>query len=176
MTDSRRSGSDDGVRSQAPLRSSWEHHGDAALIAGVAGGDRSAFAEVYERHGASAISLARNLCGDSDARSIVRDTFLTLWRLPEAFERSTGSLRSFVLLGVERRAFERMTSRGTCDVGPMSELRRNERRALAISVFGGEDRTDAAHALGLSPAEVRRLLLTGLRQARRALDDRPLRR
>lgn len=174
MTDVRRPDRDSSeAPAVSPSHSAWADHGDAALVAAIARGNRDAFAEVYERHAASAIALARNICGATLAAQVVHDAFLSLWQAPEAFDPDAGSLRTFVLLHVEARAFERIDAETVDGAGVLAGLRRPEQRALAIAMLGGDARSKVARVLGLSTGEASRLVRTALCNARAALDDRP---
>lgn len=74
---------------------------DLVLIRRVARGDRDALAALYQRHGGSALALARRMLGDGEAaEEVVQDVFVAVWRRaatfrPEASGPRTGSSRSF---------------------------------------------------------------------------------
>jgi RNA polymerase sigma-70 factor (ECF subfamily) len=76
------------------------HDDDAALVASVASGDAHALESLYERHSRGLYSLAVRLLGDSAAaEEVVQETFLKLWRQPNAYQPARGRLLPW-LLGV----------------------------------------------------------------------------
>ncbi len=87
----------------------------------VAGGDAEAFAVVFDRHSGPAFSLAYRMCGRRAlAEDIVQEAFVSLWRAGERYDRSRGSVRSWVLSAVHHRAidaFRRESVKQSRDVG-----------------------------------------------------------
>ncbi len=73
---------------------------DSALVASVARGDARALERIYERHSRGVYSLAVRLLGDTTAaEEVVQETFLKLWRQPNAYQPARGRLLPW-LLGV----------------------------------------------------------------------------
>lgn len=93
-------------------------------------GDARAFEVVYDRHSGVAFSLAYRMCGRrAMAEDIVQDAFLSLWRSGSRYDRSRGSVRSWVLGVVHNRAidaFRRETVRAGKDVADDGALERME--------------------------------------------------
>jgi RNA polymerase sigma-70 factor (ECF subfamily) len=80
---------------------------DAALVAAVARGDPRALELVYERHSRGVYSLALRLLGDGPAaEEVVQETFLKLWRQPEAYQPSRGRLFAWLLGVAHHRAVD----------------------------------------------------------------------
>jgi RNA polymerase sigma-70 factor (ECF subfamily) len=80
---------------------------DEDLMVHVAGGDAQAFEIIFDRHGDVAFSLAYRMCGRRGmAEDIVQESFLSLWRSGERYDRSRGSVRSWVLGVVHNRAID----------------------------------------------------------------------
>lgn len=70
------------------------------LVASLARGDARALEALYERHGRAVYSMALHLLGDvGSAEEVVQETFLKLWRRPEAYQAHRGRLLGW-LLGV----------------------------------------------------------------------------
>jgi len=73
---------------------------DAVLVESVARGDARALEQIYERHSRGVYSLAVRLLTDTTAaEEVVQETFLKLWRHPNAYQPARGRLLPW-LLGV----------------------------------------------------------------------------
>ena len=70
-------------------------------------GDARAFEIIYERHSAAAFSLAYRMMGSrSGAEDVTQDAFLSMWRSGARYDRSRGSVRTWVLGIVHHRAID----------------------------------------------------------------------
>jgi len=86
---------------------------DEDLMQLVAENNASAFAVLYERHTNVAFSLAFRMCGKrAIAEEIVQEAFLSLWRSGSRYDRTRGSVRTWVLGIVHNRAIDALR-RGT---------------------------------------------------------------
>jgi RNA polymerase sigma-70 factor, ECF subfamily len=80
---------------------------DVELHLALTGGDREAFDELYRRYAAAAYGLAYRLTGQRLlAQDVVADSFLALWRAPEAYDPARGTFRTFFLSLVHHRAVD----------------------------------------------------------------------
>ncbi len=83
-------------------------------------GDDRAFEVIFDRHAGPAFSLAYRMCGRRAlAEEIVQEAFVSLWRSTGRYDRTRGSVRSWVLRVVHNRAidtFRRELSAATHDV------------------------------------------------------------
>ena len=80
---------------------------DEDLMELVREGDPRAFELVFERHSGVAFSLAYRMCGSrSRAEDVVQEAFLSLWRSGARYDRTRGSVRSWVLGVVHNRAID----------------------------------------------------------------------
>jgi len=80
---------------------------DEDLMHLVARSDPRAFEVVYERHSGVAFSLAYRMVGKrSTAEDVVQEAFLNLWRSGTRYERTRGSVRTWVLGIVHHRAID----------------------------------------------------------------------
>jgi RNA polymerase sigma-70 factor, ECF subfamily len=80
---------------------------DEDLMHLVSSSDARAFEVVYERHSGVAFSLAYRMVGRrSAAEDVVQEAFLNLWRSGARYERSRGSVRTWLLGIVHHRAID----------------------------------------------------------------------
>jgi RNA polymerase sigma-70 factor (ECF subfamily) len=85
---------------------------DAPLVARMARGDRSAVAELYERHAARLLALAQSLLrSPQEAEDLIHDVFLEAWRRAADYSEERGSVRTWLLLRTRSRCFDRLKSR-----------------------------------------------------------------
>ncbi len=77
----------------------------------VAGGDASAFAGLYDRHGRAAYSLAYRMAGERQAaEDLVQEAFLDVWRAARSYRAERGSVRTWVLSIVHNRGIDQLRS------------------------------------------------------------------
>ena len=80
---------------------------DEDLMQLVRRGDTLAFEVVYERHATAAFSLAFRMTGTRNvAEDVVQEAFLSLWRSGARYDRTRGSVRTWVLGIVHNRAID----------------------------------------------------------------------
>jgi RNA polymerase sigma-70 factor, ECF subfamily len=85
---------------------------DAALVAAVARADPRALELVYERYSRGVYSLAMRLLADGPAaEEVVQETFLKLWRQPDAYQPSRGRLFTWLLGVAHHRAVDLLRRR-----------------------------------------------------------------
>lgn len=95
---------------------------DHDLIRRVAGRDREAFHELYERYSPAAYGMALRVVRQPFlAQEVLHDAFLALWNAPEAFDPTRGPFRTFLLSLVHHRAVDAVRRE--------ERLRERERRA-----------------------------------------------
>lgn len=80
--------------------------GDACLALRLREHSPAALAEVYRRHGAAVVELARRFGQPGAAEDIAQEAFLALWRNPARYEPSRGSLRTYLLAQVHNRSID----------------------------------------------------------------------
>ncbi len=84
---------------------------DALLVVAVGRWREEALAELYRRHAAAVLGLARRLLGNQTlAEEVVQEVFLRLWGSPEKFDAQRGSLRSFLLAQTHGRSVDLLRS------------------------------------------------------------------
>jgi RNA polymerase sigma-70 factor (ECF subfamily) len=109
---------------------------DEDLMQLVAENDAGAFAVLYERHTNVAFSLAFRMCGKrAIAEEVVQDAFLSLWRGGSRYDRTRGSVRTWVLGIVHNRAIDALRRGTVHDRGRVSDEGIEER-------LEAPDRTD----------------------------------
>lgn len=110
---------------------------DEDLMQLVRGGNSPAFEVVYERHSGVAYSLAYRMVGSrSRAEDVVQEAFLSIWRSGARYERTRGSVRTWVLGIVHHRAIDALRRSIVHDRRRASDEGIEER-------FEARDRTDA---------------------------------
>jgi RNA polymerase sigma-70 factor (ECF subfamily) len=144
-------------------RSDLRELADEDLMPLVHDGDARAFEVVFDRHADAAFSLAYRMCGRrAMAQDVVQDAFLSLWRSGAAYDRTRGSVRSWVLGVVRNRAidlFRRETVRTGRDVSAEGVV---ERMRAVEDVAGDaerrQDARDVRSALSVLPSEQRQVI------------------
>src|SRR3954447_17089057 len=80
---------------------------DEELMQLLRRGDSRAFEIVYERHSGAAFSLAYRMTGKRvTAEEVVQEAFLALWRANARYDRTRGSVRTWILGIVHNRAID----------------------------------------------------------------------
>ena len=117
-------------------------------------GDARAFEIVYDRHGTAAFSLAYRMTGTrSTAEDVVQEAFLSLWRSNARYDRTRGSVRTWVLGIVHNRAIDALRRNSVHDKRRASDEGIEER-------FAARERTELEAARRSEAHEVRTALTT----------------
>lgn len=81
------------------------------LLRAVADGDRSAFAEVYDRISSRVMGLVTRLLRDrAQSEEVTQEVFLEIWQQASRFDQNRGSGMAWVLTMAHRRAVDRIRS------------------------------------------------------------------
>jgi RNA polymerase sigma factor (sigma-70 family) len=173
---------------------------DEAILASVARGDDTALAELYDRFGTPAYRLAVRILRDPAlAQDAVQDAFLTVWRTAASFDARRGSVSTWVLTLVHRRAVDivrredRRRARPLDDApvasgdatdesaelrderrrvqAALSVLTDAEREAIELAYYGGLTQTEIAERLGVPLGTVKSRMFAGLAKLRDALAE-----
>jgi RNA polymerase sigma-70 factor (ECF subfamily) len=87
-------------------------HANAALIRRMAGGDRNALAELYDKLSRPLYATARHILNDAaEAQDVVHDVFLALWENAATFDSGRGAAFSWAVTLTRNRAIDRLRSR-----------------------------------------------------------------
>lgn len=102
---------------------------DASLVTSLTSHPDRALTEVYRRHGAAVMALARRLLLDrAMAEEVTQEVFLRIWERPERFDENRGSLRSLLLADCHGRSVDKIRSQSSRRTRETNELLK-ERRA-----------------------------------------------
>jgi RNA polymerase sigma factor (sigma-70 family) len=146
-------------RSEAVRSAEPAGAGDEDLLRRVGAGDDQAFRELFARHAALAHGLAFRLVRQAQvAEEIVQEAFLAVWRNPDRYDRTRGSVRSWLMGTVHHRAVDAVRRE-------QAQRRRADRAASGLGSGIVEDPIDEVLAAIDLPRE-RRLV-------RKALGDLP---
>jgi RNA polymerase sigma-70 factor, ECF subfamily len=149
---------------------------DEELLLRVEGGDDRAFRELFARYAAVAHALAFRLVRQAQvAEEIVQEAFLAVWRNPERYDRTRGSVRSWLMGTVHHRAVDavrreqaqRRRAEQAASLGPAVEDDPIDDVLAAIDL--PRDRRLVRRALADLPAEqrdvIQRMYFEGLSQS-----------
>lgn len=85
---------------------------DGALMARVEARDADALAELYDRHAARLLGLARRILGGGgEAEEVLQDVFLFAWRASASYDAARGSVLTWMLIAARSRAIDRLRAR-----------------------------------------------------------------
>jgi RNA polymerase sigma-70 factor (ECF subfamily) len=134
---------------------------DSLLVERVARGESSALERIYDRHSRGVYSVALRLLGDpAAAEEVVQETFLKLWRQPNAYQPSRGRLLPW-LLGVAHHH--------TVDMLRRRQLEQRHRASTASTSANGDGLADVLDNLGLASSEEDPQLRAGAFDQRQAI-------
>jgi RNA polymerase sigma-70 factor, ECF subfamily len=132
---------------------------DAALLARIARRDDAALGELFDRYNGTVIALGTRILRDaSEAEEVAQEIFLAVWRNPDAYVASRGSVKTWLLLMARSRALDRLRAlkrRGRDRSIPVHEVELPFTDDIDAT---GERRTLVDRALAGLPAEQREAL------------------
>jgi RNA polymerase sigma-70 factor, ECF subfamily len=136
---------------------------DEDLMPLVHNGNARAFEVVFDRHADAAFSLAYRMCGRrSMAQDVVQEAFLSLWRSRARYDRTRGSVRSWILGVVRNRTidmFRRDTVRAGRDVNAEGAVERMPSSDdVATDAERRQDARDVRAALRDLPPDQRQVI------------------
>ena len=172
------------------------HHGkwaERVLAERLAGGDRSALVDLYDRYSGFVYGLAlRTLTNRQAAEDVTQDVFVALWENPAQFEPGRGTLRGYLGTMTHRRAVDlirreearrRRESRAPADPGgpdlvetvvrsdasgrvrdALATLPEAQRRALELAYFHGHTYRQVATVLQIPEGTAKSRLRLGLQR------------
>lgn len=92
-------------------RDKAERLADEELMPLIGTKDPEAFEVFYDRHGGAAYSLAYRIVGErAAAEDVTQEAFISIWRSGARFDRTRGSVRSWMLSIVRNRAIDQLRS------------------------------------------------------------------
>jgi RNA polymerase sigma-70 factor (ECF subfamily) len=182
------------------MTSAFAQLSDEALLAQMALGDEPALAELYDRFGRIAYGLAVKVLRDQAlAEDAVQDAFLGAWRTAAAFDPTRGTVSTWLMTLVHRRAVDlvRREDRRRTDVlddapiasgettdeqaavreerrrvqGALAQLPADQRQALELAYYGGLSQSELAEHLGVPLGTVKSRMFAGLGKLRDLLAE-----
>jgi RNA polymerase sigma-70 factor, ECF subfamily len=115
---------------------------DAALIERIVQRDQTALAALYDRYALMLSSVLNRILGDSQAaEEILQDVFFQLWRAPERFDATRGSLPGWLAVIARNRAISQLRRHNPAAGDPLLE-------STAISTFNIETAASQNQMLG----------------------------
>ena len=126
-------------------------------------GDPRAFEVIFDRHSGPAFSLAYRMCGRrAMAEDVVQEAFLSLWRSGQRYDRTRGSVRTWILGIVHNRAIDALRRRTVRERGRVSDEGLEERMAAPertdLEVARREEAREVRSALDQLPDEQSRVI------------------
>jgi RNA polymerase sigma-70 factor (ECF subfamily) len=180
-----------------PIDNSSARRNDAAddmrLVARVRAGDQQAVSELYGRYSMLVYSVALRILQDTGAaEDLLQDVFLQLWRKPDAFDSSRGSLAAWLAVIARHRAIDRLRKRrpetdiedcviaSATDLGNeterslviekvrvvMNEMSPDQRTAMEMAFFQGLTHTEIAEKTGEPLGTIKTRIRSGLQMLR----------
>jgi RNA polymerase sigma-70 factor, ECF subfamily len=81
------------------------------LAARLAAGDEGALAEVFDALGPAVYAAAVHVLGQAAAaQDVVQEVFVDLWRQPQRYDPTLGSLRTYLTMSARHRAYDLLRS------------------------------------------------------------------
>ncbi len=128
---------------------------DAALVAAMVAGDRSALAALYDRYAGQMLALAMRIVRDRrEAEDLLHDVFLEVWRAAASFDPNRGRVRTWIAVRMRSRALDQQKSARVARNAGDAGLDRVEALAPAPAL----DRGKVTAALGALSVEQRQIV------------------
>lgn len=129
----------------------------------VASGDARAFEVIYERHCTAVFSLAYRICGvRAAAEEVAQEAFLAIWRSGARYDRTRGSVRTWLLGVVHNRAIDNIRRSTVHDRLRAADDQAAERVEAAertdVEVARREEARSVREVVGALPTDQRRVV------------------
>jgi RNA polymerase sigma-70 factor, ECF subfamily len=169
---------------------------DASLVAAIQAGNEDAMATLYDRFAQIVYSVGLRVLGDTAAaEDVMQEVFMQLWRNPQAFSSSRGSMGAWLAVIARHRAIDHLRRRKTeTDIedvvisvdariddeverhaflgkirNVLSGLPEQQRKAIEMSFFDGLTHSEIAKKTGDPLGTIKTRIRTALTSVRRAL-------
>jgi len=170
---------------------------DAMLVSAIRSGDEQAMAQLYDRYSPIIYSVALRVLGDTGAaEDILQEVFLQLWRSPDMFDASRGSMPGWLAVIARNRAIDSLRKRRPeSDItevvvsvepdlagkaewsraadkirGTLGGMPAPQRSALEMAFFEGLTHTEIAEKTGEPLGTVKTRIRAGLMTLRKAFN------
>ena len=167
------------------------------LVSAIRSGDEQAMAQLYDRYSPIIYSVALRVLGDTGAaEDILQEVFLQLWRSPDMFDASRGSMPGWLAVIARNRAIDSLRKRRPeTDInqvvvsvepdlagkaewsraadkirGALGGLPAPQRSALEMAFFEGLTHTEIAEKTGEPLGTVKTRIRAGLMTLRKAFN------
>lgn len=167
------------------------------LVSAIRSGDEQAMAQLYERYSPIVYSVALRILGDTAAaEDILQEVFMQLWRSPDVFDPSRGSLPGWLAVIARNRAIDSLRKRRPeTDItevvvpvvpdlaggaewsralqkirGVLESMASPQRSALEMAFFEGLTHTEIAAKTGEPLGTIKTRIRAGLLILRKALN------
>lgn len=137
---------------------------DIELLRRIAGGDRAAFAEFYDRHSLLMFSVAsRILNKPADAEDVMQEAFVQIWEKAQSFDPKLGKAASWAAILVRNKAIDRIRAsqrrtRLAQEAGPELAFAASSTDSANEAIHGSEKAKLIQTAIVDLPAEQRRAI------------------
>ena len=122
-------------------------------------GDRSALAELYDRHAAALMRVAlRFLPERQDAEDLLHDVFVEAWGRAADYDPDRGSVRRWLLMRTRSRAIDRVRALQTAQRYARAEAASACEASAPRAGWDARDRERARRALNQLPSAQRALI------------------
>jgi RNA polymerase sigma-70 factor, ECF subfamily len=167
---------------------------DAALVAAMAKGDRSALAAIYERHSGVLLAIALKIVRERrEAEDLLHDVLLEAWRAAKDFDPKRGRVRTWLAIRMRSRALDHQksarVSRNAGDAGlevvpddseavspdhgrvraALAGLGEDQKRVLELAYFDGLSCSEIAALIKIPIGTVKSRLAAGLARLRECI-------
>ncbi|HXY15246.1 MAG TPA: sigma-70 family RNA polymerase sigma factor [Terriglobales bacterium] len=166
---------------------------DMRLVARIRAGDQHAMSELYDRYAKVVYAVALRVLQNAEgAEDVLQDVFMQLWRKPDAFDASRGSLAAWLAVISRHRSIDRLRQRRpetniedcviacASDLGQeiertlviekvrqvLADMNPDYRKLLELAFFQGMTHTDIATKTGEPLGTVKTRIRAGLQQLR----------
>ena len=173
---------------------------DVELAAALQASEEDALREAMSRYGASAFAIASRVCRDPRlAEEAAQEAFITLWRRPEVFDGSRGSLKTLVVSIARYKAIDLVRREESArrveeplkaslqqaeENSPWGDLDRRaqvewalatltpaQRDAISLAYFGGRTYREVAQELRIPEGTAKTRIRDGLSRLRQLLQE-----
>jgi RNA polymerase sigma-70 factor, ECF subfamily len=168
---------------------------DSILVSAIRSGDEQAMARLYERYSPIVYSVAlRVLSSTEAAEDILQEVFMQIWRSPDLFDATRGSLPGWLAVITRNRAIDSLRKRrpeaNIADVvvcvepdlvsgadqsralekirGSLGSMPLPQRSALEMAFFEGLSHNEIAEKTGEPLGTIKTRIRTGLLTLRKA--------